>query len=50
MRKKNISNIRHLAMDVQYHAQLLDSGENGLNILPYILLPLCGSDDFSEEV
>ncbi|KAJ1967515.1 Protein hgh1 [Dispira parvispora] len=42
-----LSTIKNCAFETSKHHLLLD--EDGMNILPYLLLPLCGSEEFSEE-
>ncbi|BFZ57195.1 Protein hgh1 [Savitreella phatthalungensis] len=39
--------IKNCCFDVSMHASLLD--EAGINLLPYILLPLCAGDEFDVE-
>ncbi|ORY86762.1 DUF383/DUF384 domain-containing protein [Protomyces lactucae-debilis] len=39
--------IKNCCFAVKNHPQILD--EAGINILPYILAPLCGPDEYSEE-
>ncbi|KAJ1970139.1 Protein hgh1 [Dispira parvispora] len=42
-----LSTIKNCAFETSKHHLLLD--EDGMNILPYLLLPLCGSEEFSDE-
>ncbi|KAJ1652605.1 Protein hgh1 [Dispira simplex] len=42
-----LSTIKNCAFETSKHHLLLN--EDGMNILPYLLLPLCGSEEFSEE-
>ncbi|KAJ1982767.1 Protein hgh1 [Dimargaris xerosporica] len=42
-----LSTIKNCCFETDKHDQLLD--EDGINLLPYILLPLCGPEEFSEE-
>ncbi|KAJ1980370.1 Protein hgh1 [Dimargaris verticillata] len=42
-----LSTIKNCCFESDKHDQLLD--EDGINLLPYILLPLCGPEEFSEE-
>ena len=46
--KARLTAIRNVAFDIAAHSLLLSSTE--VNILPYILLPLAGNEDYSEEV
>lgn len=39
---------RNVSFDTQYHMILLDP--RGINILPFILLPLCGPEEFDLDV
>ena len=39
--------IKNCAFEVSSHTMLMD--ENGVNLLPYILLPLAGSEEFPED-
>jgi hypothetical protein len=39
--------IKNCCFEVKNHEQIL--AEEGINVLPYILLPLCGPDEYSEE-
>ncbi|PVV01360.1 hypothetical protein BB560_004224 [Smittium megazygosporum] len=43
----SINTIKNVCFAKDSHALLLDP--KGINVLPYILLPLCGSDDFDLE-
>ena len=48
VRRKGVaSTIKNVAFEVDMHPMLL--AEDGANLLPYILLPLAGSEEFSEE-
>jgi len=44
-----ISAIKNCCFDTKYHAALLEDGGNA-DILPYLLLPLCGPGPFEEDV
>lgn len=46
-RKGVASTIKNVAFDIDSHPMLLSESE--ANLLPYILLPIAGSEDFSEE-
>ncbi|TLD26978.1 hypothetical protein PspLS_04739 [Pyricularia sp. CBS 133598] len=41
------STIKNVAFDVDSHQRLLDDGE--INVLPYLLLPIMGDEDYDEE-
>ncbi|KAI6382411.1 hypothetical protein MCOR25_000707 [Pyricularia grisea] len=41
------STIKNVAFDVDSHPRLLDDGE--INVLPYLLLPIMGDEDYDEE-
>ncbi|KAF2086683.1 DUF383-domain-containing protein [Saccharata proteae CBS 121410] len=41
------STIKNVCFDAESHAKLIDS--DGVNLLPYLLLPLMGSEDYSDE-
>lgn len=43
------STIKNLCFEVDTHAMLLEEPPNGANLLPYILLPLAGSEDLGED-
>ena len=44
------STIKNCCFDSAAHAQLLKTdGEGGVNLLPYVLLPLMGPEDYSDE-
>lgn len=48
VRRKGVaSTIKNVAFEVESHRLLLD--EDGANLLPYLLLPLAGNEEFSEE-
>lgn len=48
VRRKGVaSTIKNVAFDVPSHAAFLD--EDDINILPYILLPITGNEEFDEE-
>jgi len=48
VRRKGVaSTIKNVAFDIDSHPMLLSESE--ANLLPYILLPIAGSEDFSEE-
>ncbi|KAI9036544.1 protein HGH1 [Aspergillus affinis] len=48
VRRKGVaSTIKNVAFDVPFHSVLLS--EDGANILPYILLPIAGPEEFSDE-
>lgn len=48
VRRKGVaSTIKNAAFDVPSHAAFLD--EDDINILPYILLPITGNEEFDEE-
>ena len=48
VRRKGVaSTIKNAAFDVPSHATFLD--EEGVNILPYLLLPIIGNEEYSEE-
>ncbi|KAJ1911707.1 Protein hgh1 [Tieghemiomyces parasiticus] len=42
-----LSTIKNCCFESSRHAALLD--EDGMNLLPYILLPLCGPEEFDED-
>ncbi|RKP39789.1 hypothetical protein BJ085DRAFT_24857, partial [Dimargaris cristalligena] len=42
-----LATIKNCCFETSKHHLLLD--ENGMNLLPYLLLPLCGPEEFSEE-
>lgn len=39
---------RNCCFDIPFHSTFLDLAQ--INILPYLLLPICGPEEFSEEV
>lgn len=44
------STIKNVAFEVSAHPKLLaSSGEDAINILPYILLPIMGPEEYSDE-
>ncbi|KAF2157227.1 DNA-binding protein HGH1 [Myriangium duriaei CBS 260.36] len=43
------STIKNCAFEVSAHETLLSSDEDGVNLLPYILLPLMGPEEYSSE-
>lgn len=45
------STIKNAAFDTEFHKNLLsqDDTEGGINILPYLLLPLMGPEEYSDE-
>lgn len=44
------STIKNVAFEVDAHPQLLaSSGKDAINILPYILLPIMGPEEYSDE-
>jgi len=48
VRRKGVaSTIKNVAFDVPSHPKFLD--EDGVNILPYILLPIMGSEQYDED-
>lgn len=48
IRRKGVaSTIKNVAFDVDSHPMLLSESE--ANLLPYVLLPIAGSEDFTEE-
>lgn len=48
IRRKGVaSTIKNVAFDIPFHPTLLD--EKGADILPYILLPIMGPEEFDEE-
>lgn len=48
IRRKGVaSTIKNVAFEVPYHSELLS--ESGVNILPYILLPIAGPEEFNDE-
>jgi hypothetical protein len=48
VRRKGVaSTIKNVAFDVPFHPTFL--AEDGINILPYLLLPIMGSEEFEEE-
>lgn len=51
IRRRGVANtIKNTAFDIPAHLRLLSpQEENGVGILPYILLPLMGSEAYSEE-
>lgn len=50
VRRKGVANtIKNVAFDVDRHHVLLDPEPEGIHILPYILLPLAGNEEFDDE-
>lgn len=51
IRRRGVANtIKNAAFDISAHARLLaDQHDGGVGLLPYILLPLMGSEEYSEE-
>lgn len=53
IRRRGVANtIKNVCFDVSSHARLLRSeeeGAGGIGLLPYILLPLMGSEEYSDE-
>ncbi|KAK3705458.1 Protein hgh1 [Vermiconidia calcicola] len=53
IRRRGVANtIKNVCFDVDSHARLFRSeeeGEGGIGLLPYILLPLMGSEEYSDE-
>ncbi|EDN11187.1 conserved hypothetical protein [Histoplasma mississippiense (nom. inval.)] len=48
IRRKGVaSTLKNIAFEVQAHSQLL--AESGVNILPYLLLPVAGPEEFTDE-
>ncbi|KAH8879194.1 DUF383-domain-containing protein [Thozetella sp. PMI_491] len=48
VRRKGVaSTIKNVAFDVHSHPEFLD--ESGINIMPYILLPIMGSEEYDDE-
>ncbi|EGC45482.1 conserved hypothetical protein [Histoplasma capsulatum var. duboisii H88] len=48
IRRKGVaSTLKNIAFEVQAHPQLL--AESGVNILPYLLLPVAGPEEFTDE-
>lgn len=48
IRRKGVaSTIKNVAFDVSLHKSFLS--EDGLNVLPYILLPITGNEEYSED-
>jgi hypothetical protein len=44
------STIKNVAFEVPFHDELLSSDpDSGVNILPYLLLPLMGSEEYADE-
>lgn len=49
IRRKGVaSTIKNCCFDIKSHATFLDP--DGVNLLPYLLLPLMGSEEFDDEV
>ncbi|KAL9096719.1 MAG: hypothetical protein Q9165_001207 [Trypethelium subeluteriae] len=46
-RRGAASTIKNVAFDIPSHSKLMSSAD--INILPYLLLPLMGSEDYSDE-
>ena len=53
IRRRGVANtIKNVCFDVDSHSRLLnseDETEGGIGLLPYVLLPLMGSEEYSEE-
>lgn len=51
IRRRGVANtIKNAAFDIDSHSILLhDEASGGIGLLPYILLPLMGSEDYSDE-
>jgi hypothetical protein len=48
IRRRGVASaIKNVAFDIESHAQLMSSDD--VNLLPYILLPLMGSEEYSDE-
>ena len=52
IRRRGVANtIKNVCFDVQSHPNVLapDTEDNGIGLLPYVLLPLMGSEEYSDE-
>lgn len=51
IRRRGVANtIKNSAFDIPTHARLLaDQSDDGVNLLPYILLPLMGSEEYDND-
>jgi hypothetical protein len=50
IRRRGVANtIKNVAFEVPSHPSFLSSDTDEINILPYILLPLTGNEDYDEE-
>jgi hypothetical protein len=50
IRRKGVaSTIKNVAFNIPSHTTFLSDSEDGINILPYLLLPITGNEEFDEE-
>lgn len=50
IRRRGVANtIKNASFDTAAHASMLSSDSDSINLLPYILLPLMGSEEYSDE-
>lgn len=50
VRRKGVaSTIKNVAFEIPSHKAFLSDGDGGINLLPYVLLPITGSEEYDDE-